>query len=238
MYRDKNHTYSNLDRDALCREILAVADAVKDIAFVGGGAARYLYSAKAPVPSDIDLFLLDDNPPRFVAASVALAAAGYPERGRQGSAFVHTNLNARLPVQLVPPVAYDALQQRSEARVEMKRYGSPRTVLEGFTFFVEQFALEATPGGYRLTWTDHARTDLQRQRLRLNRIANPIYATWRIAKYARKGFKISLVQLQELFRLWDGLPLEERELSTSFWADDTNDFYRGLQGMTSPRRDK
>lgn len=228
MYRSKQHSYANLDHDETAREILGVATALIGVGFVGGGAARYLYDPKnSPLPSDIDVFMLKEDGEQHVVS--ALAGIGYRGGTRQGSARAYTNPSKRLPVQIVMPVAFDSAQAESESRVRMQRYGTPKRVLEGFTFYVEQFAAEFTGAFFRLTWTDSARVDLQRKRLRLNRIASPLYATWRIAKYSRKGFKISLYELQKLFGIWDALPGDVREYTLSFWPDDPADFYTGLQ---------
>lgn len=197
------------------RQIAELAYALDGVAFIGGGAARWLtLGALAPRPSDIDVFCwraenqretqrrLESIGYRFVM--IQGGAEAWTRNGEvHGSGSSEPLPHQDLAVQIVTPRGGASTQQR---------FGSPSDVLGDFTFICEQFAIYAAgpEQPLRQVSTREAQTDTKIKRIRFNKIASPIYATWRISKYSRKGFRISIAESQKLFAAWENLPVAMR----------------------------
>lgn len=200
-----------------------LAYALEGEAFIAGGMARKIaLGDEAPDPSDIDIFCLHKD--GFPRVEKIVKALGYRYSGAQGSAEAwERDAFAEITVQLVPTVGIHN---------EQHRFGSPTTVIGDFTFITEMFALwadgESSP--LRVAYTNEAERDTKYKRIRFNRLVSPIYATWRIAKYARKGYHISLAETQKLFAAWDNLGGEQRNEMLGSDASG-GDLYREIGGF-------
>lgn len=199
------------------RQIAELAYAIEGAGYIAGGAARwYIMDTDAPSPSDIDVFCWREDAKPDVES--AMRALGYRFWMPQGSAEAWTRYSyivepdsvehqiaddQDFTVQIVPP--------RGEHN-EQQRFGSPADVLGDFTFRTEQFAVYADGATrpLRQVFTYDAINDTKYKRIRFNKIVSPIYATWRISKYSRKGFRVSIGESQRLFAAWDALPLDTR----------------------------
>lgn len=238
-------------------QITQLSYALEGIGFVGGGAARWLVMGDAaPEPSDIDVFCLRGD--TQVAVQNALKALGYRYWMVQGSAVAWTRGFVSLgdgadgraqdadpaffehyTISDVPVRGDDLVVQLVEPRgslpdghEEQCRYGAPWEVIADFTFKCEQFAVYAqgATSPLRSVYTYEAMNDTRYKKIHFNKLVSPIYATWRISKYSRKGFKISLAESQALFSAWDALPID---LRGHMLAVDPfgGDVYRELGGL-------
>jgi hypothetical protein len=216
-FHDRKHK-PILDHEGIALEIANIAEAVAGHGYVAGGAARWLVEGDtAPPPEDVDIFCLASGREREIAA--ILHSRGYRFRGRQGQATAYKRPGA-LPVQVVPTTGGNPAQ---------RRVGTPVEVLTDFTFTTEQYAIysRAQGDGLREVWTDNARDDTAARRLRFNFLLSPIYATWRIGKYSRKGYRIAMRDVQALFAAWSEIPDERREAMLDVDAAG-GDFYREM----------
>jgi hypothetical protein len=201
------------------RQIVEVAYAIQGHGFIAGGAARALIMPEAPEPADIDIFCL--SPEHCDPVREAVKAIGYAFEGEQGSAELYRAGFENLPVQIVPA---------SPTLSGPRRYGTPVEVLGDFTFITEMFAVYAVGATSPLqqVYTQAAKTDTRLKRIRFNKLVSPIYATWRISKYSRKGYRISLRDVQTLFEAWQEMTTERQTAMLSASAEDPADLYREL----------
>ncbi len=177
----------NLDfYNTLWHQVREIVADLEGVGYVAGGAARFFLVNHAPHPLDIDVFLYDDK--HESAAYTALAALGYIEDGGPARAprFVHPDYE--LPVQLVIP---DDVDHRTS-------FGPPLQVLQGFTFYVEQAAIYAGGDGIVGLVSESCRRDVLNKILHFNNLSNPLLATYRLNKYGRKGFAVTMEDILKL----------------------------------------
>lgn len=165
---------------------------------IAGGAARTLVmNGNAPDPSDVDVFLLEGVEPQTMMER--LSASGFKlQHQRLGSATFITP-RPTLPVQLV-----------WSADIEQV-WSDPAGLIASFGFTTEQFAVYYD-SEQRLTFMyyDEAVTATLRRELVVNNILDPVRLLWRINKYGRKGYTISLDEVQHIADYYAGLPTDQQ----------------------------
>jgi hypothetical protein len=171
--------------------------AVGDVAFVAGGAARQIVmSGDAPAAEDIDVFLRERG--SFDKAAAVLEALGY--RRQKTSSFSVTyaprDLVHELHVQLIKPYSDDW----------SLTYGTPRQVIEKFSFTTEMFAVEAG----KATIGPSAIEDTKARRLVLQTITNPLWVSLRAMKYAAKDYYIAPADMRRILDAWMDRPQQRR----------------------------
>lgn len=207
------------ERPGMFRDAVQLAYALEGGAFIAGGMARaFVAGSDAPEPSDIDVFCVSVE--AFAKVVNVVESLGYRCVGAQGSAEGY-EAPGKLPVQIVPPVGVHNSQ---------RRFGAPWDVIADFTFITEQFAVysDGAENPLRAIYSRDALTDTKLKRIRLNKVASPLYATWRIAKYARKGYRISIREVQKLFREWEAVEPERKASILDADTPNPGDLYREI----------
>ena len=180
--------------DPLDADIIAVHKAVSPLGgVIAGGAARwmdpcgrgYLGESGPLFPGDIDVFMLRGGDAAGVHA--ALHDLGWRLHRRQG-----TTVTSKRPDHL-------NVQVVRGGDIGFKVWNTPQEVLEDFGFTVEMFAL-IQPG---VLTTSQARQDVYTRTLVPQHVVDPIRLTWRVMKYARKGFTMHPNKMTDLFRAYE-----------------------------------
>jgi hypothetical protein len=169
-----------------------LAEAVRGLAFVAGGAARLACLGEfAPVCADIDLFL--HEPSGYVACREKVKDLGYKSARLTETAL---SFDARTPreldVQIICPYRDD----------KALTYGTPEEVLEHFSFTTEMFALE----GRSVLCGGRAVEDTLARRLVVQNVNDPVIVGLRMCKYAAKGYQVDESAMLRLFSEWDAAP--------------------------------
>jgi len=170
----------------LAGEIRQVARALEGLGFIAGGAARYVIHDWPVDPSDIDVFLYEEDYPYEQYAN-ELEAIGYTDTETPGK-VVFENPGKKLRVQVVQPN-----DDRATA------WGPPVTVISGFTFTTEQFALYYEVGQALGYTTYLAMKDTDERIIRNNNYhTNPILSLFRMTKYSKKGYSVSMQEVVQV----------------------------------------
>lgn len=193
--------------------ILRVLREVEDVAFIAGGAARYMIEQDAPDYGDIDVYLrtADEDGSARALLAASLAGLQYTELGRAGMSVVYgtTRRNAK-PVQVIQPVRDG----------EHCTYGTPEEVIDGFSFTVEQYAIDLVDGDLTAIFTEDAEVAHREHRIRLHRVWNPVTSAYRLQKYGGKGYRASMDEVVKLFRAWEALTAEQRDaIAAKEWPE-------------------
>lgn len=170
-------------------QIAELLDAVGDIAYVAGGAARQLFMTDAVPPAwDIDLFLYE--PGDFEEVKTRIQALGYVNAARtEHSAEFEPRTSRDLPVQVIEPFE-DAWS---------KSAGEPEDVLSCFSFTTEMFAIVTTEDGFEAVIGATAVADTDSRMLVVQNVTNPLIVSLRAVKHGFKGFGIAPEQMQLIF---------------------------------------
>jgi len=166
-------------------QILEVAEEFEGVGYVAGGAARFLVVEGAPEPADIDVFLyggaFDYEP---------LLRLGYEpsELGPPWAPFFERD-EGELKVQVVRPDVSD------DKRVS---HGTPLEVLSRFTFHTEQAAIWYGAGGAAGLLSVLGRESTEERILSNNSISNALLSMYRLNKYGRKGYVVSMESVMEI----------------------------------------
>jgi hypothetical protein len=163
--------------------------------WIAGGFARWSLSrAEKPVEAgDLDIFCQDIDV--FGNIYERFINSGFKVRNdnpacisflkSQDEDFKH------LPsIQLIKP--------RNEGSVVTM--GTIEEIFENFDFTVTRAALYSKTKGYT---DDHFKEDEERKRLQILNIHCPISSTFRIMKYNRKGYTVSIREVVKLFLDWE-----------------------------------
>ena len=168
------------------------------VIIAGGAARKLMVGDEAPDPSDVDVFLLEGVLPDTMIGR--MFASGFKlQHQRPGSATFITP-RSTLPVQLV--LSEDIEQVWSD----------PQGLIDSFGFTTEQFAVYYD-SAQRLTFMHYdiaVETTLNRE-LVVNNILDPVRLLWRINKYGRKGYTISLDEVQHIADYYAGLPTGQQQ---------------------------
>lgn len=170
-------------------QILQLLDAVGDLAYVAGGAARQIVmGAEAPPAWDVDLFLY--HPGDFERAVAAVAALGYVnDVDTERSSEFAPRIPGELPVQIIEYYR-DAWSLTS---------GQPEDVLSHFSFTTETFAVVRRNRTTEAVVGATAVDDTLSHMLRVQNVTSPLVCGLRAVKHAYKGFGIEPDQLQIIF---------------------------------------
>lgn len=141
----------------------------------------------APPAGDVDLFVLDGTPCNGVLRAVS--AAGWQQTyAREGSAtFVHRDY--KLPLSVI----------WAERPGQFGSWKTAEDLIESFSFRTEMFALwELAPGVLEFVYDIEAPVDTVNRVLHVNRIVDPVRLLWRMNKYGRKGYIVSVDEVQRV----------------------------------------
>lgn len=184
--------------------VMRVLREIEDVAFIAGGAARSMIEPTAPDHSDIDVYLRTADEDGSARALIAASLAGlqYTELGRAGMSVVYgTTRRMTKPVQVIQPARNG----------EHVTYGTPEEVIDGFSFTVEQYAIDLVDGDLTAIFTEDAEVAHREHRIRLHRVHNPVSSAYRLQKYGGKGYRASMDEVVKLFRAWEALSAEQRD---------------------------
>lgn len=161
-------------------------NAVGDVAYIAGGAARMLVMGdEVPAAWDIDLFLY--HPSDLARCLSALGELGYwHEANTERSAQFAPRDVDELAVQVIP-FFRDAYSVTS---------GQPEDVLSCFSFTTEMFAI--VKPGIAVVGAS-AVEDTRSRMLVVQNVTTPLVCGLRAVKHAYKGFGIAPEQLQIIF---------------------------------------
>ncbi|KKN77043.1 hypothetical protein LCGC14_0363820 [marine sediment metagenome] len=177
------------------RQIEAIVKAFEGIGFVAGGAARFALMPSAPNPSDIDIWMFNNH-----LDLRPLFALGYHDYGEANGTRRFARDEDDLPVQIILP---------SSPR-STKSWGTPLEVLLTFTFTTEQFVLMYGAGGASGLLSTQGREDTENRVIRNNNFRkNPILSLYRLHKYGRKGYTLSMETLIEITEALHGMSQQE-----------------------------
>ena len=171
-------------------QITELCQAFKNVAWIGGGAARFVCSPqeKQPPAGDVDVFLR--QPTSKARIEAALTELGYHKTidGRLASTWKNTT--APRPVQVVHPRIEKHLCTYSE---------NPEDILQRLDFSVCRAILLSPTEA--LVDKDFLQDETD-MRLRIKHIVCPLTSVRRIAKYTAKGYSIPMGEIVKLFAEW------------------------------------
>ena len=179
-----NHgSFSGQGNQDITHQIREIIIAFEGIGYVAGGAARYLLVPEAPEPADIDVFLYQD----YMDTSPLDNLEYTSDNPEIRAPFFTSPGDGELRVQVVRP--------DHGAR---KSFGTPLEVLQSFTFHTEQAAVWYGPGGAAGLISVAGQEATEERVLTNNHIANPVLSLFRLNKYGRKGYSLSMDTLVEI----------------------------------------
>lgn len=162
--------------------------------WIAGGFARWAMSrAEKPVEAgDLDIFCQDQETFYMIHERIGKLLKVRNDNPACLSFLKSKEDNLKhLPsVQLIKP--------RNEGSVVTM--GTIEEIFENFDFTVTRAALYCKTKGYA---DDNFKEDEERKRLRILNIHCPISSTFRIMKYNRKGYTVSIREVVKLFIDWD-----------------------------------
>lgn len=167
-------------------QIREVIVAFEDIGYVAGGAARYLLVPDAPEPADIDVFLYQQTMNVQPLIDLGYELAGNPNS--RAPFFTSPGGDKELRVQVIRP----------DPNSTRRAFGTPLEVLKSFTFHTEQAAIWYEADGAVGLISVAGRAATEDRVLTNNRISNPVLSLFRLNKYGRKGYSVSMMSLQEI----------------------------------------
>lgn len=178
-------------------QVADLAVALRQLAFVAGGAARQIVMRNdAPPAEDIDLFLYTDED--FRAACLEVENLGYYRAAESAfsTTFGPRDLIHELPVQVIKPFR----------DTWSLTYGAPEDVITQFSFTTEMFALDRG----RAVVGVSAQEDTLARRLVLQNITNPLWVALRATKYTAKGYSVSAADMRRILDAWMDRPQQRR----------------------------
>lgn len=182
-------------------------------AVIAGGYARNVILPGAPPPADIDVFLLDgmdmagDRP-------LIMNALGYTAAGYRDGTTEYDKPDA-IKVQTI---------ERSRVIGEpLPAWRSAWDVIKTFGFTTEMFSLHMDAGSVIATYTAEAEADTSARVLRVNHIIDPVRLVYRMNKYGRKGYTVTMDEVLKAFSHWSDL---RPEIKDAVVADTNETAYR------------
>jgi hypothetical protein len=173
--------------DVWAPQIDELLDAVGEIAYVAGGAARQLIMPDAPYAWDIDLFLYDGDD--LNRCKDAVRRLGYRQQiYTEHSSEFDPRDDSEWPVQII---------EFFENQWSLSS-GSPEDVLSHFSFTTEMFAVVRKNGVTEAIVGKDSRAHTESRMLRVQNITDPLIVGLRAVKHAYKGFGISPEELQKI----------------------------------------
>ena len=171
-------------------QITKLCQALQDIAWIVGGAARFVCSPQMNLPpaGDVDVFLR--QPTSKARIEAILGELGYQKTSDGRLASTWMNATWKRPVQVVLPRTEKHLCSCSE---------NPEDILQKLDFSVCR-ALLLSPME-ALVDVDFLKDEIG-MRLSIKHIVCPLTSVRRIAKYTAKGYKISMGEILKLFAEW------------------------------------
>lgn len=93
-----------------------------------------------------------------------------------------------------------------------KSFGAPEEVISRFDFSITQIAYDLENDTFIALDEKELISDLKAKRLRIKHIVCPISMVYRVCKYAKKGFKLSMMETLKIFDSWDKRPKLKEEI--------------------------
>ena len=183
---------NTIDFPNLCKLVF------KHNAFIAGGFARDL-ATNSNQAEDIDIFFTKQEDFDKLLEDFHGSPISYQGRVHRSSrAITFKKAYCGKDVQLIKPRG-----------TELKKFDTPKKVLEDFDYTVCMFALV---GENKVLTIRKAIYDYSNMFLRLQRVTNPYAAIMRAFKYAKKGYKINNLMLSHIFMAFENLTDEQKEL--------------------------
>lgn len=164
--------------------------------FVAGGYARYCLSplTEPVAPRNVDLYCKEAGAYQYLSDEIV----------RRGGSITFQTSNA---ISIKPPAKWVACPTIQVINPSVMG-GSPADTIAIFDFTIAMAVL---------TWEDQGiaskefEEDEAGMQLRVNRIQCPIGTFKRALKYAKKGYKLSSMEMLKFYRAWDGLAPDKKE---------------------------
>lgn len=202
--------YTEIDEKCITTQGVRILRALGSEGFIAGGYARYIYRCAfsrpetALPPGDIDVFGCHGD------VSHLLTPLGYKVSPKKTPHSWQLNkIGGGVPVQVIFPEVTDYGRQ----------VGTPAEVLAQFDFIGNMFAVQYVDRRFVCTYEVDAPIQVDAGVLTIQAIDDPIAMVARIAKYARKGFRISLGEITRLFETWESRPPAYRTERLAFYRD-------------------
>lgn len=186
-------------------EIQSLLEIISSHGFVCGGYARYALSdSRDVVPAgDVDIYAKTDADFEILKTKFAVIIGADPE------SFETVGFAVSIPnwkdyygpkIQLIRPIETPSFKIK----------GEPKEVLSNFDFTIARAAIITPKFGI----ADKVfQEDELAKRLRIKKVHHPLSTMLRIAKYRKKGYNISMLEMLRLFQDWDKRDQEFKDKS-------------------------
>lgn len=166
--------------------------------YICGGYARYCVSPlyRPPLPNDIDVYCLTSEDYKNLTSKFVLEE--HLEIAYERPHFISFKIPSQGPLSYHPPI-----QLINNTNISNSL--SPEDVISRFDFSIAQCFLRDTIAGFTAKGNEKLLEDEKNLRLRIEHIVCPLGTLKRTFKYAKRGYKLHMLDMIKLFNHWQNM---------------------------------